>query len=153
MSRKLEAVRRHLREGEAQAAERLLEPLLAQRHKDPHVCYLAARVNLVSGDYEQAKQYAAKAWQADQSFIAALYLQAYCHRKLQQYEEAVEAYRRIIEKNPTSAVAHLFLADCLRKIGNKDDAIENLLAATRLDSEGDIKELAHGALLSLKESP
>lgn len=152
MDRELRQVSRYLNEGKVKAAKDLLRPLLTGHRDDPHVCCFAARLHILTGDFLQAKRLAEEACARDDNLLEARYLQAYCHMRLEEYPEAVNAYRRIIAKNPHSAVAHLFLADCLSKIGKKEDAIENLLEASRLDSDGDIRELAQGTILSLKES-
>jgi Flp pilus assembly protein TadD len=130
----------------------LLARSVESRLKNVSYNVRTAKLNLHKRDYHRARQFASKACIIDEYNIEAKYLEGYCHRKLEDFRGAMDVYRQIIDLFPGNAVAYLFLADCLLKVGKKEDAIENLLEAARLDTEGDIRELARDRILSLKES-
>jgi len=133
-------------------ANRILIKSLEGRLKNVCMNVLAARTKIGSNDYQRAKQFAAKACIIDEHNVEARYIKGFCHRNLEEYSEAAETYRQIIDIVPGSAVAHLYLADCLRNAGRKEEAIGYYLESMDLDTEGDVRELARESLVTLKES-
>ena len=131
---------------------RILIKSLEGRLENVFVNVLAAKTKIGSKDYQRAKQFASKACIIDENNVEARYIKGFCHRNLAEFSEAVETYRQIIDIIPGSAVAHLYLADCLKNAGRKEEAVEYYLESIMLDTEGDIGELARESLLALKES-
>lgn len=103
-------------------------------------------------DYRKAIRFADKACILDENNMEARYVKGFCHRNLGEFTKAVDIYRQIINKYPDSAVAHLYLADCLRSGGCREDAIQYYLESIKLDEEGDVRELAQEAIVTIKES-
>ncbi|MDF1526901.1 MAG: tetratricopeptide repeat protein [bacterium] len=125
---------------------------LEGRLKNVCVNVLTAKTKIGSNDYQRAKQFASKACIIDEHNVEARHIKGFCHRNLEEFSEAVETYRQIIDIIPDSAVAHLYLADCLRNDGRKEEAVEYYLESIKLDTEGDIGKLARESLVTLKES-
>jgi tetratricopeptide (TPR) repeat protein len=131
---------------------RILRKSVQARLENVSINMRTAKKNMLNSNYERAVQFAAKVCIVDEHCVEARYLKGFCYRNLGEFSKAIETYKQIIDLIPGSAVAHLYLADCLRNAGRTDEAIEYYLHAMRLDTEGDIRELARESVLSIKES-
>ena len=72
------------------------------------------------------------------------------YKRLGQYEDATEAFRRLIQINPQNYDGHYNLGFCLARLGQSDAAIEQLYAAVKLKPEASEPHYELGSLLSKK---
>jgi tetratricopeptide (TPR) repeat protein len=131
---------------------RILRKSMEARQENVSVNMRTARKNIANCDYQQAVRFAAKVCIVDEHCVEARYLKGFCYRNLGEFSKAIDTYKKIIDLIPGSAVAHLYLADCLRNAGRDEEAVEYYLQSIRLDTEGDIRELARDSILKIKES-
>lgn len=131
---------------------RLLRKALQGRIENTTTNLRKAKEKIENGDYTTAKKHAAKACIIDEHNIEARYVKGFCHQNLGEFSKAAETYRQITRLLPGSAVAHLYLADCLKSAGQIETAIEYYLEAVRLDNEGDVRELGKESIVALKEN-
>lgn len=137
--------------GDLSKAHELLIPLLKEYPSDTRVVTLSAHVTALMGNLEVAKTLAIKASMLNEFNIKARYVLGFCHQSLKEFMEAAEVYRQILEKIPTSAVAHFFLAESLRKASKIKDALPAYQKAAVLDDAGDVKSMAEEKIAELKE--
>lgn len=133
-------------------ANRILRKSLEGRLKNASANMQAAKSRIGDHDYRRAVQFAAKACIIDEHNIEARYIKGFCHQILGEFTKAADTYRKIISMIPGSAVAHLYLADCLQKAGRPEEAIQYYLESMDLDCDGDVRELAMESVVMLKES-
>lgn len=111
-----------------------------------------ARRFIGHGDFQRALQHTSKACVIDENNLEARFIKGFCLWKMGDLHQAVDVYKRIIEQVRTNSVAHFFLAECCRDAHRIEEAIEYYRQAIRLDSDGDVREMAERSILALKES-
>jgi tetratricopeptide (TPR) repeat protein len=132
-------------------ANNLLIKSLEGRLRNASINIQAAKKRIENSDFEKAKMLAEKACIVDEYNLEARYLKGFCHQNLGENSKAADTYKQITRLNPGSAVAHLYLADCLSRTGRTGEAIENYLESIKLDVEGDVREIAQECIVTLKE--
>lgn len=131
-------------------AYKRLIPLFREYPSNIKVLTLLSHVNVLLENYKSGKFYAEKVVMLDSTNIKARYIIGFCHLSLKEFRDAVKVYTRIIEAEPASAVAHLFLGIALTTCSDKDKTIEAYCKAAALDKAGDVSPLAEEAVLKLK---
>jgi ribosomal protein S12 methylthiotransferase accessory factor len=57
----------------------------------------------------------------------------FCHYKLEEYEKAIEVFKKVIELDPSSAIDYANIASNYRQMGEKQRAIRYYQIALDLD--------------------
>ena len=89
------------------------EPALAQSVNARNLLKLA-RSWAQQGDWKQAKDYAEKCLKEEPGYIDALYMRAFAHRELEEFEKAEADFREVIRRDPKflptyGALAQIYL--------------------------------------------
>jgi ribosomal protein S12 methylthiotransferase accessory factor len=75
------------------------------------------------GLFEEALEVLKKGEACDNERTDIYNLMGFCHFKLKQHEEAIEAFARVLDLNPGSAIDYANIGSNYREMGEKDKAI------------------------------
>jgi len=101
------------------------------------------------GAYEKSLE-ALKEGEAHDNERTDIYnLKGFCHFKLKQHEQAIEAFARVLELNPGSAIDYANIGSNYREMGEKDKAIYFYEVALSIDPSIDF---ARESLAKLKNN-
>ena len=89
------------------------------------------------GKFHEALGVLKKAEQVDAERTDTLNLMGFCHYKLQDHEQAVACFKKVVALNPSSAIDYANLAVNYRALGKKAKAIEYYQLALALDDSID----------------
>ena len=113
--------------------------------QNPPVDQVQIAINFsTQGHFEKALGHARKLLQTFPDSAVLFNLIGAQHSKLEQLDEAIAAYKRAVEIEPSFAVAHVNMANMLKDKGELDDAIASYRRALELkpDCPGTISNLA-----------
>jgi tetratricopeptide (TPR) repeat protein len=88
-----------------------------------------AESEFTKNNYEEARKYYNKAYQADSSFFLALTYIGQTYGIEKNWDKAIETYEKCVKLNYIDYMAHWFLADCYVEKGRKEDARREILIA------------------------
>ncbi len=126
----------HISLGEPKKAIRFLEEALKLDPKEEDVpsiyCYMGICFRDME-EYRKAVTVLEKGVQVDSERTDIFNLMGFCHFKLKEHEKAIEAFHRVLELNPASAIDYANIASNYRDLGNKEMAIRFYRFALELD--------------------
>lgn len=110
------------------------ERCLALQPSSPEACLARAHAQIFDGQPEAALQTIDTYMQLDPHYPdLTLHFLAEAHISLGQYEDAISALLRRLERNPTSATGHALIASCYGNLGRLDEGRQALVALHRID--------------------
>ncbi len=123
----------HLRTDHAPEAEKELEKALALAPEDAEAWRYLARAQFQQGRLEEALASQDRAASLKPDLEGLDFDQAVLRQRLGKLDEAAASYRRHLEKNPDDFEARTLLAGALIDLGDSAGALEQLLAAEKLE--------------------
>ena len=100
------------------------------------------------GLFEEALEILKKGEACDNERTDIYNLMGFCHFKLKQHEKAIEAFARVLDLNPGSAIDYANIGSNYREMGEKDKAIYFYEIALSIDPSIDF---ARESLAKLKK--
>ena len=85
------------------------------------------------GEYRQALDILQQGAQLDNERTDIFNLMGFCHFKLQEHEEAIENFKKVIALDPSSAIDYANIGANYRRMGEKEKAIRYYQMALTLD--------------------
>lgn len=99
----------------------LLGPVQAQSVNARNMLKLA-RSAADQGNWQSAKEYADKAIKDEPGYIDAIYMRAFAHRELKEYEKAIADFNAVIRQNPQYLATYGGLAETYMRQEKYDEA-------------------------------
>lgn len=138
--------------GNDKEAEALLRSYIGKYPKDPVAFYELAKILAGRKSYPEAKLFAEKAWELDQSNIwYQLFLAETC-QLAQDYDQALSLYETIVATNPDNLDYYYQLAALYLGLGKYEQAIQTYdKIEKRIGISDEISMQKHKIYLHLKE--
>lgn len=124
-----------LRDGDLEAARRLVDELLSVDPEDPDAFLRAAKVWISAGDLAAATDAVVAALQIDPDQWEALYLRGLLLLRSGHAELALEAFRRSLQGNPLFAETYAGMGNALSALGRLREAIDAYAAAIEIEPD------------------
>jgi len=130
------------------AAQALLEPLVARRPDDAQLQYALGSVFYIQGKLEEAAAHLRQSVRLQPEQLASQYYLALVARDLNADAEAIEILERLIQRHPDHAASREALGGLLMSAQRYDEAETNLRAAVRLNPKSVKANYQLGLLLA-----
>ena len=111
--------------GDLQTAWEQIEHVLHHVTDDAFMLFVAGKIRFLQKEYEEAKMYFVRSYELEKASDVVQML-GLCYFELEEYEQANNIFKHLLEENPMNINLMLDIAKCYEKLEDKNSALETL---------------------------